>query len=105
MCRDCVIRQEKLRKLNAFVTLLPKDSPLNSHDAEKGFLSGLPIAVKDNFSTKNIATTCASKMLENYKPPYTATVVQKLIDNGATIAGKANMDEFAMGLVNYKIYS
>ena len=63
----------------------------------KGLIDGIPIAVKDNFCTLNVETTCGSRILEHFKPKYNATVVQKLEDAGALLLGKSNMDEFAMG--------
>jgi aspartyl-tRNA(Asn)/glutamyl-tRNA(Gln) amidotransferase subunit A len=64
---------------------------------EIGLLAGIPIGIKDNLCTQGIPTTCASKILQNFVPPYESTVTQKLADAGAIMVGKTNLDEFAMG--------
>jgi aspartyl-tRNA(Asn)/glutamyl-tRNA(Gln) amidotransferase subunit A len=64
---------------------------------ELGLLAGIPIGIKDNLCTQGIPTTCASKILQNFVPPYESTVTSKLAASGAVMVGKTNMDEFAMG--------
>ena len=64
---------------------------------DPGPLAGVPVALKDNLCTRGIPTTCSSRILEGWRPPYTATVVERLVAAGAIPVGKTNLDEFAMG--------
>ncbi|CAN9502008.1 unnamed protein product [Ophioblennius macclurei] len=105
LCKKCLDRIKRTRHLNAYITVTEELALQQAQQAEarllkgasKGPLDGVPFAVKDNFCTENVKTTCASRMLADYTPPYNATVVQKLLDQGAVLVGKTNMDEFAMG--------
>ena len=85
-----------LNEENALQTAEAVDTKIAKGE-EVSVLAGIPIGIKDNISTKGMPTTCASKMLENYKPIFNATVMDKLESMGAVITGKLNMDEFAMG--------
>lgn len=102
----------KKSDLNAFITVTEEsavESAKNVDDKIKngeeiGILEGIPMSLKDNFSTKGILTTCASKMLENYYPVYDSTVYEVLKKAGCILLGKANLDEFAMGSSNETSY-
>jgi len=94
-------------KLNTFITVCREEALAAAGEADtlldagKGdLLTGIPIALKDIFVTEGIRTTCASRILEGYIPPYDGTAVGKLKERGAIILGKLNMDEFAMGSSN-----
>lgn len=96
---DCLTKIDQLEPtLNAFVTLNKEQALEQSKniDFDKP-LAGIPIAIKDNFCIKGIRTTASSKLLDKYIAQYTSTVVQKLIDAGAIIIGKTNMDAWAHG--------
>lgn len=92
-------------KIKAYITVTKEDATKQAKEADRRIasgkditpLTGVPISVKDIFCTKGILTTCASKILNNFVPPYDATVINKLKEAGAVILGKNNMDEFAMG--------
>ena len=90
---------------NCYITVLREQALERAREVQKGIsegrytsvLAGVPIAIKDNICTKGVRTTCASKILENFVPPYNATVMDKLEKAGMVVLGKVNMDEFAMG--------
>ncbi len=86
-------------ELNAYLWA-PGDGEPGPRAADAGELGGIPIAVKDLFCTEGIPTTAGSRILEGYRPPYTATAVRRLEGAGAQVLGKTNMDEFGMGSSN-----
>ncbi len=105
LTESCLARIEEVEKdVHAFITIDRDGALQQAEKADKkrkegvaGKLCGIPLSIKDLLATKGLKTTCGSRILENYIPPYDATVVSKVRDEGAVILGKATMDEFAMG--------
>lgn len=93
------------KDIRAFITLCPERALDEARRIDAGIaagepvepLAGVPVAIKDNMTLRDVPTTCGSRILENYIPPYTATAVERLRGAGAIIIGKTNCDEFAMG--------
>ncbi|MCK5582512.1 MAG: Asp-tRNA(Asn)/Glu-tRNA(Gln) amidotransferase subunit GatA, partial [Elusimicrobiales bacterium] len=97
--------KEKDEKINAFLEVFTDSALKKAAEIDLkikqgkpvGKLAGVPVAIKDNMLYKNHKMSCASKILEHYVSPYSATVVEKLLNEDAVIIGRTNMDEFAMG--------
>ena len=105
LCREYFRKiEEQDGEINSFITLCRQKAADAARAAQKiidngnaPMLCGIPVSVKDNICTEGVRTTCASKTLADFVPPYSATAVKKLEEHGAVILGKTNMDEFAMG--------
>ncbi len=106
LVKECFSKIKKEdKKISSFITLTEDLAQKQALQVDERIslgksissLAGVPLAVKDNILVKGARTTCASKMLENYDPPYEATCVKKLRDKGVVFLGKTNLDEFAMG--------
>ena len=105
LTRSCLERIDQVEdRVKAFITVTGDLALQQAEEADRrieagqgGPLTGIPVQIKDVMCTRGIRTTCASRMLEDYVPVYDATVVEKLLHQGAVLLGKGNMDEFAMG--------
>src|SRR6266481_5326562 len=105
LTRDCLERIAAAEpKLNAFITVCEKEATAQARQADTRLatndaplLCGIPLGIKDIYATTGVRTTCASRILENFVPPFDATVIERLRSDGAVFIGKTNMDEFAMG--------
>ncbi len=105
LCREYLRRiKEQDGSIRAYITVTEEEALAAAERAQQridsgraSVLTGIPVAVKDNICTKGIRTTCASRMLEDFVPPYDAAVVERLKDEDCVILGKTSLDEFAMG--------
>ncbi len=109
--KEILQKIDQNKHLKAFITVTgdlaleqAAQSDQNFKEGRPRKLEGMIVAVKDNISTKGIRTTCGSRMLENFEPIYNATAVERLLQEGAIIIGKTNLDEFAMGSSNETSY-
>ena len=105
LAQESIKLAKKYEELNCFVTMNEELGKKNVNSSELDnesnlMLAGIPLAQKDLFCTEGLRTTCSSKILSNFIPPYTATAVKKLEEAGSITIGKTNMDEFAMGSSN-----
>lgn len=104
--------EQKNGKYNAFITASREEALKSARTVQEKIksgeapspLAGVPIAIKDNLCTAGVKTTCASRMLKDFIPPYDATAVKRLKEAGMVVLGKTNMDEFAMGTTNETSY-
>ena len=111
LTQHCLDKINSNKDLNAFISLDEENALIQAQNADKELkkglgkvLTGIPMALKDLFCTKEMTTTCGSKMLADFHSPYEATLVTKLKEKGAILLGKTNMDEFAMGSANENSY-
>ncbi len=112
LTEEALAKIEATKNLNAYISVLNERALEKAAESDKrraegktlGALDGIPVAIKDNMCLVGTRTTAASKILENFVAPYTATAVEKLEAAGAIIIGKTNMDEFAMGSSNETSY-
>ncbi len=108
LTKECLEKIKQTQSLNALNCVYEDMALKRAREIDKriqngedvGVLGGVPVVIKDNINMIDTKTTCSSKFLQNYVSPYNATVVQKLLDSGAVVIAKANMDEFAMGSSN-----
>lgn len=105
ICKSALKLISSTKPLNAYINVTDELAIQQADESDKrqldnkllGPLDGIPVAIKDNFCVENHPTTCASLMLANFTPGYSATVYEKLKQHGAVLLGKTNLDQFAMG--------